>query len=206
MLSWIITSMLSRIVASMLWDLGEHMFVKINPAALWAMSRLDPSVESPIQFHSIFIQIYVPQSLKGEVYLSLLSLSRGSGRGCQKVPWIILGSKMRSETHPKNHKTTTPYKSTKSFPKVSKRLPGSPKRPKDVTKGHTRPPEESPRGAKGCPRPPNESQKGSPGPPKRPQKSRITKEKKRKNMIWCTPRKWLPICKYHTILHVRGGP
>ena len=48
---------------SMLVMTQESMLVMVqgglNPAALWAMSRLDPSVESPIQFHSIFTQIYL---------------------------------------------------------------------------------------------------------------------------------------------------
>ncbi len=39
-------------------DCFSMVVAQLNPAALWAMSRLDPSVESPIQFHSIFTQIY----------------------------------------------------------------------------------------------------------------------------------------------------
>ncbi len=64
----------------------------LNPAALWAMSRLDPpGVPNPIPLN---LYSNIPQSLKGEVYLSLLSLSRGSGGQAQKSPWTFLASKM----------------------------------------------------------------------------------------------------------------
>jgi len=47
--------------------------------------------------------IFNPQSLKGEVYLSLLSLSGGSDQLCQGCSWPLLDSKVRSRTLPKKH-------------------------------------------------------------------------------------------------------
>ena len=55
--------------------------------------------------------------------LSLLSLSRGSGGHSQEGSWIILASKMRSETHPKKHLKIDTLKISKKMPKGFKKAP-----------------------------------------------------------------------------------